>query len=311
MKTTPRVQTLHAKSIDHFADAFGPDWHTECRQLNSGPFYFEETHVDLDGVNLCWDTFGASVAAKQTRLSPGFTLNLILSAPSPALVNCREVGLHSIVLVTPNTPLEYTAPEGIQVLTIDVDFDRFPFDFDNALPHPVTSVDPTLKDKLVTLSSDITESLKSNTASTRELNAYSDEVLHLLTFLLEPYFSPSPSEQKEIAKALRSSAVLEEMKSYLRDLSRSSPPSISEMAEQLSLSEATAYRLFKNWCTIPPYQFHLIEKLHCFRTRLIEKPETSVTNAALEAGFSDYSRAIQQYRHFFGETPSATLRLLF
>ena len=53
------------------------------------------------------------------------------------------------------------------------------------------------------------------------------------------------------------------------------------------------------------YQYILTQRLHEAR-RLLRNTNVSVTEAAVELGFSTPSRFASQYRRLFGELPSAT-----
>ncbi|MFC4993870.1 AraC family transcriptional regulator [Rubritalea tangerina] len=305
----PSLTTIfEASSIEAYAEAFGPDWNTQCRQLSAGPFSFTEKRIDLEGIALCWDSFASSVQAIQTRKSPGLSLTLPLTDTPPAIVQCRELDTSNAILLLPGSTLHYTAPIGFEAFTVDIHHRMLSSSIPPTEAHPIAAIASSDREKLLELALYMSQQLESMLSpSPNELSHWRQQILQHLNPILD-CFSPS-KKSKSIHKALHSDALIKSIQGYLADWKSDTPPSITSMSKELGISSSTAYRLFQKWCGTSPYKFHLIERLHHFRKSLILGPHTrgAVTEAASSAGFSDYNRAIQHYKHFFGETPTQTL----
>jgi AraC family transcriptional regulator len=90
------------------------------------------------------------------------------------------------------------------------------------------------------------------------------------------------------------------------------------LAEQISLAKLAALaqlspyhfsRAFKQSFGVPPHRYHTVRRIDRAKT-LLGKPTLSVTDIALEIGFSDTSSFSAAFRKFAGRTPSAYRRCL-
>lgn len=84
--------------------------------------------------------------------------------------------------------------------------------------------------------------------------------------------------------------------------------SLTEMESISGLSARALQYAFQKRFGQSPTQWQQNERLHLARDRLMKnKIDASITDLALELGFSSHSRFSAFYRRKFGETPSATL----
>ena len=84
--------------------------------------------------------------------------------------------------------------------------------------------------------------------------------------------------------------------------------SLSELADLVDLSTSHFAQGFKNSTGLPPYRWHLKMRVDCVKELLLAQKGTSLTEAALVAGFSDQAHLTRMFRRFEGITPAAWLR---
>jgi AraC family transcriptional regulator len=82
---------------------------------------------------------------------------------------------------------------------------------------------------------------------------------------------------------------------------------ISDLAAVAGLSQYHFIRAFKYTIGLPPYQYVLSERIHRAKG-LLSKPDLSLGDVALAAGFSDASQLNRIFRKFVGVTPTAYRR---
>jgi AraC-like DNA-binding protein len=88
------------------------------------------------------------------------------------------------------------------------------------------------------------------------------------------------------------------------------PVPILRLCTLLRVSPGTLDRAFKKTTGMTPFTFFLRRRLNRARAALLhaDPGERLVSDIALELGFTELGRFAVRYRHFFGESPSQTLR---
>ena len=88
------------------------------------------------------------------------------------------------------------------------------------------------------------------------------------------------------------------------------PVPILRLCSLLRVSPGTLERAFKKTTGMTPFTFFLRRRLNRARAALLraDPGERLVSDIALELGFTELGRFAVRYRHFFGESPSQTLR---
>lgn len=79
---------------------------------------------------------------------------------------------------------------------------------------------------------------------------------------------------------------------------------LSDLAQQLGLSQFHFSRLFKQSTGIPPYQYVLQQRVERAK-QLLKTTELSVAEIALSCGFSSHSHLGKWFRQYTGVTPKA------
>ena len=95
---------------------------------------------------------------------------------------------------------------------------------------------------------------------------------------------------------------------YIRN-NRNQKISIASLADYCGVSERTLQKRFLLFFHCSPFDFWQRSRLSAVRQELLKGgTDTSVSDVSVTFGFTHAGRFSQQYRHWFGETPSATLR---
>ena len=86
--------------------------------------------------------------------------------------------------------------------------------------------------------------------------------------------------------------------------------SVSALSSELRVSPRTLHKAFFEVTGVGPHAYFLRQRLNAARHRLAaaDGQRASVTNIALELGFTELGRFAGRYRAFFGENPSQTLQ---
>ena len=87
------------------------------------------------------------------------------------------------------------------------------------------------------------------------------------------------------------------------------PVSLADLCAATSVSKSLLYLAFRNYCGEPPIAYFHKRRLTKARSRLLdaEPRRGEVKRTALEVGLTELGRFSRDYRHLFGESPSATL----
>lgn len=83
---------------------------------------------------------------------------------------------------------------------------------------------------------------------------------------------------------------------------------IRDLCETTNVHSRRLERAFRDVLGVTPYQYLLRSRLCAARTMLMRNQGASVTEAAMNFGFSSSSEFSAHYKRFFGETPSRTGR---
>lgn len=85
---------------------------------------------------------------------------------------------------------------------------------------------------------------------------------------------------------------------------------ISKLSGELRVSPRTLYKAFVDITGVGPHAYFLRQRLNAARQQLAvaDPRQQTVTNIALELGFTELGRFAGRYRDFFGENPSQTLQ---
>ena len=83
--------------------------------------------------------------------------------------------------------------------------------------------------------------------------------------------------------------------------------SIDELAREANVSPSHFMRAFKQTVGLAPHRYILVRRLERAR-RLLEQPEASLSDVALQTGFVDQSHFTRAFKQHFGVTPGVVRR---
>jgi AraC-like DNA-binding protein len=116
---------------------------------------------------------------------------------------------------------------------------------------------------------------------------------------------PSPIREECLRRKVSSRSVVSSCVEYADDVGRI--PSVSELCFSAHVSERRLRAAFNDACDMSPNQFFRTRYLSRARERLLAPRGHTVTEIALDLGFSHLGRFAHQYEHVFDELPSETL----
>ena len=115
-----------------------------------------------------------------------------------------------------------------------------------------------------------------------------------------------PPDGSDTSRALRHK-LAQRVEAYLRVHFRN-PISIMSLCHELNVRERTIHQGFRERYAVSPYEYVKMLRIDAARKALLSASrEDSVTEIALEVGFTHLGRFSVEYRNLFGESPSATL----
>ncbi len=284
---------------------FGGDWPVEMLQLTAGPLMHHYSTVDLGGVLIEFIECAAAVQVRDTHNASYLSFGFVTEGDS-----------HSMFL---GHPIE--AGDAIVWRPFD------PFDYEYVTPTH-------FKGFIVMVPQEVVEQrgwalaparlMKADVSGYRALKASCDSLYlgrhrptralgHLIVEQIEAAFGPQLTEDTDASAVDASAKVLEIAslaRAHLMHLGSEELDHIDDLAEQIGVNRRSLYRAFRQWPGIGPARYSRILRLGAVRRDLLEgKPRSStVMRAALDHGFRHAGRFANEYRSFFGESPSATLR---
>ncbi len=134
-------------------------------------------------------------------------------------------------------------------------------------------------------------------------------VAYLKRSLLEAFMVGAADQQSVKTEDRRSgSKLVRAVEDYIEGLDRLDPVHVSELCVALDVPRRTLHRAFQETLGLGPVEYLRLARLAQVR-RLLTSARSSTVNvsqAALEAGFSDLGRFAAYYRRLYGEVPSRT-----
>ncbi|MGB3538283.1 MAG: helix-turn-helix domain-containing protein [Mesorhizobium sp.] len=108
----------------------------------------------------------------------------------------------------------------------------------------------------------------------------------------------------------RDARLVRDVEDYLDSVEVDQPVHISELCSHFTVSRRTLHRAFQQALGMGPLTYLRLTRLSAVRHALVaaEPTNVSVTQAALDYGFTDLGRFAATYKKMFGEVPSQTRR---
>ncbi len=306
-----RTYSLKIDDIDQFySDQI--DWQFEYTQLSAGPLKFKTRIVELAGITLYWNHFGARILAKEAYKGDQLIFAMVFPAEKPFLYQGHEFNRDHAVIQQPGIEHNYVLPEGLSSLLIYVD-------------RPlIAAAAPALSDAvekrvpmpaLLALTkecravSQLVQRLDAAENNEALENTLRNRILSRLLDALTPWHTAEHESEDDVFPTARAFTLIKQAEEEMMKTGLAAQLSMDQLAGKLGASKRTLFYCFNQWLCMGPNAYFELLRLHRVRYRLLAgtKSTTSVTSAANEMGFNHLGRFAGRYHRFFGEPPSETL----
>ncbi|MCV6584251.1 MAG: helix-turn-helix domain-containing protein, partial [Marinibacterium sp.] len=267
-------------------------------QLQPGQLGFRVAERVLRGIWLSLETQACALRSCHARRDPnsntsfGASFGAILSDGPGHSWKGQPIG-YGDVLVFGQASHDYTLPAGSLRLGIDVAPELAHQAGLTALPAGIWRTDTARYDQMVTLC--------------LQLLARPDATCppaQIMSTLLGALSQPAGFDPHARYGTLRRA------EDYLGSIGWDKALAVDDMSAALGLSRRTLHRAFDDILGMGPASYIRLVRLHRFHTLLKSGAgHSSVTQAALDAGFDHFGRAARYYRTHFGRLPKEVGRL--
>ena len=306
-----RTYTLQTDDIDQFfSDQV--EWQYDYRQLSAGPLKFRTRIVELPGITLYWNHFGARILAKEAYIGDELIFAIVFPAKKPFLYQGHEFTTNHAVIQQPDAEHNYVIPEGLSSLVIYVDRSLIAAvapALSKAVEKRVHS--PALM-ALVKVCQSSTKIIQRQTMTRNDETlamTLRNRILNRLLEALTPWYAEKHETEDADFPCSKEFSLVNQAEEEMMKIGLPTRPSMDQLAGILEVSRRTLFYSFNQWLGVGPNAYFDIVRLHRVRDRLLAgtRSTTSVTVAANEMGFNHLGRFAGRYYEFFGEHPSETL----
>jgi AraC family ethanolamine operon transcriptional activator len=264
---------------------------------------------------LDWGRYSLPVLARGPVPADRMTLGMLLNEREDSLFNGNILSPGSIMLYGEGEELNVRLPPNSNWLSIQLDrrslaeigieFSDCGFRcWDAALRNAVRR--QILNDAEVLVSSSDQPHPADKRAANQAINDVEDCVLHTLANLVTA--KRAFSSQSSTRSRDRTLQIVRDAANYM-EANIEFPITISEICSSLDTNIKTLERAFLHTYGLGPKQYLLKKRLSKLRQllNLGSTREDTLVDAYLSCGLSHFGRAAQNYRAYFGESPSHTL----
>ena len=306
-----RTYTINIDDIDQFfSDQV--DWQYEYLQLSAGPLKFRTRIVELPGITLYWNRFGARMLAKEKYMGDELIFGLVFPAEKPFLYQGHEFKADHAVIQQAGAEHHYVIPEGLSSLLIYVDRSLIAANAPGLSNTVENRVHPPALMALVKVCRSTTQIIQRQTVTGNDATlavTLRNRILNRLLEALTPWYTEEHETEDAEFPSGKEFSLVRQAEEEMMKIGLATRPSMDQLAGILEVSRRTMYYSFNQWLDMGPNAYFDILRLHRVHDRLLAgtKSTTSVTAAANEMGYSHLGRFAGRYYEFFGEHPSETL----
>lgn len=277
-------------------------WEYELVQMQAGRLGFCIASRTLGGVTISVEMQERSLRSRHIKRHPGFTVGAILSGDSGHSWKGQPIARGDF-LNFGDREHDYVLPGGSVRLGIDVEADLARRTGLFALPAGIWKSEPAAFDRFVGLclramsapGGGGSDAVFARPADTE----LADSIIAAFLACLQMPASIAPHPRYD---------TLQRAEAYLNEIGWDKAVVVDEFSEALGISSRTLHRAYDSILGMGPASYIRLVRLHNFH-RILKSTtgQTSVTAAALDAGFDHFGRAARYYRQQFGELPKETL----
>ncbi|MDJ0851128.1 MAG: helix-turn-helix domain-containing protein [Myxococcota bacterium] len=293
--------------IDELRSWWGQgEFETEVLQLGAGRLGYEGESVQLPGLDLRLQSYGAqALDLREAKAGSALSLGLVLEASAPSRIDGCALEPGRFLARSGQVECQAVLAPGTRSLLVDVDPELV--GGRRAVLGIVSAPEP-LRRELVTASRRLLDACRAALPDTEPAGGpllvaregVTRAVGALLGSGLQPV-APRATERERFAIVERARRRLVETRGKV---------SLPVLARELSVSERTLFRAFRECLGMGPFEVEQLRRLNHFRALLLARgPRRGrVAEAAAETGFTHLGRLSVLYRAHFGERPRETLR---
>jgi AraC family ethanolamine operon transcriptional activator len=285
-------------------------------QLESGCFAAQRTSIELDGLQLFHTKENLRTTCRVGLSNRYLCIAVYLSARSRIRFNGSEIAAPCVV-IAPAESTHIREGRGIEVLTLLADRKQFIAEaavFTGSAEEPIDAL-LSGNSRSMPLSLPFMQLCRSLIHDQRNHPAYFENPLYRkqqkIEFIIQLFQNLMPNNQLEVMTHRSAYKELVAQACELITLAPNKIFTLQDISSQTGASERTLQYAFKNVVGISPIKFAKLHRLQRARKLLMcaSPKHESVKEVALEMGFTDFSHFSADYKKYFGELPSATLRV--
>lgn len=283
-----------------------PGWLGEVTQLSPGPLGYVERLIDIGAVRLEWNSLAAHTMIRDRYTADWMMFAIQRDGPSPVRHWAHDIDRNDALVFSPDgdPDYEYVAPEPTESLWIKVSCAAAErCGWQTRLPQTLRAGGLGI--------SHLIGVCRSATSGTLEGTVRGADACSTVLTALEKTFGPGLLGTDDENAVLPDAIAIEKgVRRLVEQAEAGEPLDVDYLANELGVSRRTLYRSLRLWPGVTPAGFVKTLKLHAVRRRLLAAPEQpgEVASIATEYGFTHLGRFSGDYRKFFGELPSQTLR---
>ncbi|MCV6597997.1 MAG: helix-turn-helix domain-containing protein [Mangrovicoccus sp.] len=297
------MQFSSLRAVDDIDELFPetPDWETDVKQMSRGALGYRETILSLPGVEISWEYLAQKIRSYQWMQKTGFFMGMACDAQVLPVWKGNEVSPKQ-VLVFGNGEQDVILYPGTRVLNVYIAPEL-------AEPAGLMHVAPGLWNthpfalrRFIDVCRRETKGLGQTRQATLLEKARSIRLADWITETVPTVLdSPTGIMPGNSYKIFRRAEAILEAEGWCE------ARHIDDMAKALDVPRRSLHRAFKDWSGLGPKGYIRLVQLHNFRRNLKTlQQESSVTAAAIDAGFDHLGRAARYYQEHFGELPRQT-----
>lgn len=313
-----KFQKVHAARVEQFYAGDDTDWEVDLLQLSPGLLNFTSSQVDLGGVRLDWNQLGSRMRFREMYQGSKIIFGFMLQSPRCVKLCGHELDLGHAAVWHPGQELKYIAPAGSTSLVIYVDealVDLLGWNLAGGRFRPVPMPRLLALEKTCRLATSVARNRMGapegmTTRILLETTLWRERILAQLEPALEPWLRPTVPAPETFLRQHPHFLLVNDAERLTGHNSPGHPLAVDTIAESLGVPRRTLFHAFRNWLGLGPHAYLQLVRLHRLRVRLLTgtPADTSVTQLAIELGFTHLGRLSAAYHDHFGEYPRDTLR---
>ncbi|MDH3999036.1 MAG: helix-turn-helix domain-containing protein [Desulfuromonadales bacterium] len=284
------------------------------RQLHKGAFYGKLYSLKLPRACIDYGSYNLDVAVRGETSKKSYLVGMLLGVVQEARFFKAKVDSGDLLFASPGSKLDVL--HGIQPWWCFISFDKETFEdacrkriegqtfAQYAQQRAIINSNPATI-RLVQLARYILFVCRQKQLCAGQLQARQRLANDLLESCIDTIFGRHYS--LVIEKTTKRAQLVELAEEYLYGID-ANQVKVSELAHNLSVSIRTLEYAFKEVFGITPKRYLMIRRLNFVRQKLLREPNKTITHHATQHGFWHMAQFSADYKDFFGEAPSETLK---